>query len=361
MGSIPINQARRRYNEVLVDIHSDFRSPKKFLSSFFKEVETDSRFVSVEVERGLELVASDIIRGAEGNRNTFSRSTVKEFDPPHYREFFDATELAVYDALFGAGEDNISNARFEKFVQTIAQKQQLLVEKIERAVELQCAQVLQTGIVQLNNGINIDYKRKAASKVVANTIGGYWDGAGDPYAQIEQMCDFIRLTGKADTFIFNATMGGLAFNALMKNTVFLQRNDLINIKLDTILTPQRNAAGALLRGELTCGQYTVRLWVYPETYEVVTAGGGPDGTPTKETRYYLDQKKVVITPEMTKFTIAYAAVPQLVTDGQKIFKGKYLFADWPDQKKATHEFDVKSCPLAIITAVDQLATLTVLG
>ena len=43
-----------------------------FLRSFFPVKTTASKYVSIEVQRGTEYAAVDVLRGTDGNRNTFS-------------------------------------------------------------------------------------------------------------------------------------------------------------------------------------------------------------------------------------------------------------------------------------------------
>lgn len=360
MGTIPAIQARKLYTQMIIAIFSDYRVPSSFFRSFFTEKVTATRYLNIAVQRSVELIAKDVVRGADGNRNTFSKDMFKTFEPAYFREYFDATELEVYDAMFSDGNDSIANGTFERFVQTVADKMILLRDKIDRAIEKQCTQVMETGIVTMASGDQIDYKRKANSKILSTAIpnvGGYWDAQVDVFAQIEYMIrSILKHEGKSEANVFNMTLGYQAFNALLNNSVFKARQDYTNLKLDNITTPVKNAAGAFYHGEISCGSYPVRIWVNENTYEEISNG-------STTTTYFMDQKKAVITPESQteKFVLGFAAVPQLITGQQSVRKGKYIMADHPDEKKSSHEFEVKSCPLAIPVAVDQIATLRVLA
>ncbi|MCV5968866.1 major capsid protein, partial [Lactococcus petauri] len=72
-------------------------------------------------------------------------------------------------------------------------------DMIIRAIRKQQADVLQTGIVTLNNGDNIDYKRLPSSMVNVSTGGVYWGTAATatPITDIRKGMDFLRNIGNS--------------------------------------------------------------------------------------------------------------------------------------------------------------------
>lgn len=348
--NISTTDARALFTKMFVDVYRERTTPTSFLRSFFKVKEGRTKEVSIEVQRGTEMIAVDVERGTEGNRNKFSKSTEKIFVPPYYREYFDATELDLYDRMFGDGE--IELAVFNEFINTVADKYRLLVDKIERAYELQCSQVFETGIVTLVNGDNIDFKRKPASKVDKGA-GAYWaTGTVSPYVDLENGCIFMRQKGKAQGGVFNAILGSEAFKALMDNTIFKAANNLFNLRLDSVVKPQRESVGGTLHGQITCGSYLVNLWTYPEYYD----------TATTTNNSYINPKKVIMLPEDPRFALAFAAVPRLLTKAGSVpQKGAYIFGDYVDERDSKHIFDVKSAGVAIPVGVDQIYTVQVVA
>lgn len=348
MSNIPVTDARGLFTKMLISVYKERITPKSFLRSFFTVKESATKELAIEVQRGTEKIAVDVERGTEGNRNSFSRSTEKIFVPPYYREYFDATDLDLYDRLFGSTSE-IDNDTFQGFLESVADKLRMLQDKIERAYELQCAQVLETGIVTLNAGVNIDFKRKSGS-LVDNTSTP-WTGSNDPYLQIEAGCNFLRQTGKSEGPIVNALVGSLAMRAFLDNADVKERGPLTNINLDAIRPPQRNSVGGSLFGRITAGSYSVNLWTYPEFYDNVSGVSTP----------YLNPKKVILLPEAPKFVLGFAAVPQLLTTGIAVKKGAYLVSDYIDQRNSKHIFDIKSAGVAIPVAVDQIYTMQVIS
>jgi hypothetical protein len=347
MASISTTDARGLFTKMLIDVYKERTSPTSFLRSFFTVKESSTKTLSIEVQRGTEMIAVDVERGTEGNRNNFSRSSEKLFVPPYYREYFDATELDLYDRLFGSTE--IDAGVFSDFVNAVADKLRILQDKIERAYELQCAQVLLTGIVSLNAGININFNRKATSLVDLGS-GNYFANAINPFTVFENGGNFLRQVGKSQGGIINVICGSTALADLLANTAFNARQNLFNMSLDAIHAPQKNSVGATLHGMITGGSYKFMLWAYPEFYDLAGVS-----TP------YIDPKKIIMLPENPRFVLGFAAVPQLLTDGSAPKKGAFLFGDYKDERNAKHIFDIKSAGVAIPVAVDQIYTAKVVA
>jgi hypothetical protein len=348
MATISTTDARGLFTKKLIDVYKERTAPTAFLRSFFTVKEEVTKELSIEVQRGTEKIAVDVERGTEGNRNQFTRSTEKIFIPPFYREYFDATQLSLYDRLFGS--EAIDAGIFNAFLEQVADKLRMLQDKIERSYELQCSQVLETGIVTLNAATNIDFKRKTASKVDLGA-GNYWAAANvDPSTSIEAGCNFLRQVGKAQGGTYNMIMGSSALVDLISNEKIQKRADIKNFSLDSVLAPQRNSVGASLHGQISAGSYRVNLWAYPEFYDNTSGVSTP----------YVNPKKAILLPEAPKFVLGFAAVPQLVTElGAR--KGAYIISDYKDERNASHIFDIKSAGVAIPTAVDQIYTMQVVA
>lgn len=357
MANISVTDARPLFTKDLVAVFRQMIEPTAFLRSFFKETYSTTKLISIEAQRGFEYIAYDVVRGTEGTRNKFPRSTEKVFEPPLYEEYFDMTELDLYDRLFGSTQ--ITGSDWANFVYSAAMKLKELQNKIDRAYELQCAQVLQTGVVTLKNGDNIDFKRKALS-LVDPGAGNYWANCGgtssaptgiDPYVQLESGCNFLRQTGKVTDGVFNLVCGSQALTDLFKNTYFLQRQNLFNMALDAVHPPQRDSQGATLHGILTVGNYKVILWGYPQFYT--------DSSNVQHS--YIDNNTAIMTALNPEFVMSFAAVPQLLTDvnGGRVapFQGKFLVNEYLDQRRAKHDIDIKSAGVAIPVAVDKIWTL----
>lgn len=348
MATIPASQARAQFTQALIDVYKEIVPVKNFLRSFFPNKESGSKYLSIEVSRGFELIASDVLRGTEGNRNIFGKSTEKIFLPPYYREFFDMTDLDLYDVLMG--QENISEVQFGELLAQASEKLMQLQNKIERAYELQCAQVLESGIVTLASGDNIDYFRDASSLV--DLSGTPWTtGTNNPYTNLLTGCNFLRTKGKSQGAVVNAIFGDEVLTAFLNNTIVKERAEVLNFSLDMVREPQRNSVGGALHGRVSVGSYLVNIWTYPEYYEETAGTSIP----------FVDPKKVILLPENPRFRMGFAAVPQLIDGATRDVRGAYKVQEFRDERKAHHIIDIQSAGLAIPTAVDQIWTAQVVA
>jgi len=364
--SIPTSQLLGPYTNVIADVYKQMPEATNFLTSYFPSKIELTRFISYFVMRDDEQVAVDVARGSEGNRNEWSIATEKVGDPLYFRENFDILPMQGYDALLNpslalapAGALALSS-----LVRTVAEKQAAMIKKIKRAIEIMCAQILMTGVIEMSangTGISIDYKRKAASLPDTSGTAPWSTGATDPYAQLEEDCTFIRAYGKTTDMEFDCIMGNAVYTALLKNTTFLSRQNLFNMKLDTVNPPQRTSAtaGSVWNGRLSAGPYIVNVYTYPQSYDVLSVvAGNIVRTPTQ----YIDTKKYVIIPKTPFFRTYFGAVPPIVDGSGNAtpMAGDFVFTDWVAADKRSHNYDVESCPLPVPVAIDQIVTRKVL-
>lgn len=343
--SIPSSQARARFTQAAIDVYKERPQVMQFLSSFFPAKEYATRYLSLEVQRGTEYVAADVIRGTQGNRNTFSKSTEKVFDPPYYREWFDITSLDLYDRLMGS--TTIDAGIMSQLLNNAADKYGMIQAKIERAYELQRAQALTTGIITLQNGDNIDFQRDALS-LVANGAGNTWaTGTVDPRENIQTGCNFLRTKGKVQGGVFNIIMGENAYSDFVNNTIIQNTADIMRMDFINLNAPQRNSTGASYMGRIACGPYLVDIWTYPEYYETSNNVMTP----------YIDPKKYVLLPQTPRFEMSFAAVPQLLDEeNPNVVTGAFVFQDYRDEENEVHKYYVKSAGCAMLKAVDHVYT-----
>jgi len=359
MAQIAVTDARNVFTKKVIDVYKERPVVFNFLRSFFPNEESDTKEVSIEVQRGSEFIAVDVERGTEGQRNTFSRSSEKIIVPPYYREYFEATDLDFYDQLFGSALETVDDMTFSAWVSRMTEKLMMLRDKIERAYEVQCAQVLEDGIVQLVNGDNIDFKRKAAS-LVALGAGDRWNEAtGTPLTDLEAGCSFIRTAGKAQGGVYNAIMGASALSAFMGNDEVVAQANLRRIALMDLNAPQKDSLGAAFHGQISAGSYIINVWTYPEYYDTAAASNIP----------YIDDKKVVIIPTTPRFKLGFGAVPMVFRDERRAefpefiqqTRAAFVIGNRVDDRGDKHIFDVKSAGIAVPVAVDQIYTLQVLA
>jgi len=326
-----------------------------FLKSFFNVEVSEAKEIHVEVRRGTEKVAVDVVRGSDGNRNKFSLGTEKGFIPPYYNEYFEATDLDRYDRVFGQSAE-MSPATIGYLASDIGFKLLQLRNKIERAKELQAAKVFETGVVTLKDSSTIDFKRKATS--IVDNSGTPWSvTTTDIEAQIVAACEFIRKSGKNSSPVFNMVMPGAIYAYLKKTNYFKNNADYNQIRLIDVNMPQKASFGAAYHGQIAAGAYIINLWTYDEGYETDAGVWTP----------YMNSKKVFLVPTQgTRFTMAHAGIPAIMgtagRDGRFIGRvaAEYYQWDYIDEKRTSHTFHTASAPLAIPVTVDMIYTMKVI-
>jgi hypothetical protein len=273
-----------------------------------------------------------------------------------YDENFDATQLDIYDQVFLSESGEIDEAVFENWTNTVVEKLAMLQDKIQRAEEKHCAEVLLDGIVLTSAGgsvQNIDFKRKSTSKIDLGT-GNYWATSTiDPLAQIETWCEWLRTNGKVQGGTYVMILGTKAASDLLGNPIFQQKADNKKFELIEVGMAQSNSFGAVPHCKFKAGSYLIQAWTYPEFYQDSNGNSQP----------YIDPKKVILLPEKTNFTMEFGAVPTITPGKNAIMpmKGEYHPYDYIDPRETSHVFGIKSASIPVPVAIDTIFTAKVVS
>jgi hypothetical protein len=330
-------------------------------SGWFPEETTPTLEVDVEVQRDSDLIAVDVVRFTEGNKNKFSRATEQKYQPPFYKEDYDLQRDPIY--MTNVSMANVTgNATINRLIaQNVLKAVTKNRAKIERAIRKQQADVLQTGIVTLVNGDNIDFRRKAASmKNVSDGAGEYWSNASGctPIDDLTAGMRFLRDVGNSSGATVNVVMRSAAMNAFLNSTQVKTSADLRNINRINIAMPQfSEASGFALQGQIAAGDFVVNLWTYNEKY--TNASG--------QTVYYLDENKVIMMPDDFQGKTVFGGLPVLneTTVGGTTVKvpgvveANYLIRAYSDEKTLSSTVELTSAPLVIPFTVDKIYTMQV--
>lgn len=342
--AIALTEARGIVTNTIVAVYNEQTMVSSFLRSFFPNVFKPTKLVSVAVKRGTEKIAVDRLRGTGSNLNSKPRSSISTILPPLYSESHNMNELDVYDIAYSTLDPQNMAVLAQESAELMVED----INKIERSYEKQCADVLMSGIITLENGDNIDFGRLPAS-LVDGGAGTYWTVATvDPMVALEARAKFIREVGKAQGGVYNVIMGGKALNAMLNNPIFQAKYDLKNVTLGEIREPQRMSNGGTLHGRITGGSYSFNVWTYPEGYENAA------GVFVK----YIADEYIVVLPEVTNFITANGLVPQLpgMTGQTNVNGGSYVRFEYLDPKQKNHVQEVSSAGVAIPVAIDTIAT-----
>lgn len=353
--SIPLQQARGIFTEAAIAVYRENAPVPSFLKNMFSPTTTDAKQVSIEVQRDTEYIAVDVNRGGKGNRNTFSLSTVKEYLPPMFDENFDATMMDRYDVAFGQG--NAVPRTIGMIAKDVGMKLARLQAKLDRAKEKQCGQVFETGIVTMENGDNIDFKRQAGSKVDPGA-GNYWATVTAAIeAQIIAAGTFFRTQGKSAVKELDMIMSSASWIDLKNSNYFKNIANFNQVTLIDVVRPIAQASGSTFHGQIDAGQFKVNCWVYDETYDVA---GGSSGV-----RYISENQTVFLPVSGSKLIMAHAGIPAIIRDKRNAEFPEYLkqvkaeswVNNYIDKKGKSHTFELLSAFCAVPVSVDLIYTL----
>ena len=326
-------------------------------SCFFPRETTPTLDVDIQVERDDDLIATDVVRFTAGNKSKYSKLTEKKFRPPFFKQEYYFAQDDVYLNTVAQGIMNSSNAN-----NAIAQKgldaMRRERKKIERAIRKQQGEVLQTGIITLKNGDNIDFKRKAES-IVDLTNSNYWDGNSNPLADIQKGCKFLREVGNSYGSTVNMFLRDAGLNALLNN-----ENKALNNALDTrrmnranIVMPQFNdASGMTFHGQFAAGDFTINIWTYNEK---------GTNAETKVTEYYQEEHNAILLPSDFQGKTIMGGLPYLRKVGKMkvpaVIASEYLIRGWDDEATISSTLELTSAPLVVPFTIDKIYTMKVLG
>lgn len=272
-----------------------------FLSNFFR-MEDGSTYSQDEVEwdakRSTRRIAEPVVGGIDGEYTAVT-------DNKHDRK---KTEAPVYKLKTAVGQSQLRGLQpgqniyedpdfLANAIAAIIRNINLLVPMIRRAVELQAAQILQTGEIAITN-FTQDYFPKASHFPTATIT---WDQTGaDPEGDLNALCNQINTDAKRppNTVIFGET----AWLEFLANEKIQERFNSRRIKpAEQILSPDRRGGGGY-HGTITIGaSYEVDLWTYAGEYE----------DSSNVTHRYIDSNKVIVMITGSRLVATYGRIGRL--------------------------------------------------
>ena len=357
---ISIIDHSRKLTSVIVGKFIEEIPVRSGFSEWFPQETTPSLEVDVEVQRDNDLIAVDVTRFTEGNKNKFSRATEHKYIPPYFKEDYDLQRDQIYMNTIGLGSgmDNpqINSVIYKNAIKNIGKNK----SKIIRAIRKMQADVLQTGIVTLVNGDNINYGRKASSMVVAPVL---WSSVttAKPIDDLRNGMTFLRNIGNSNGAAVNVVMRGDAFAAFIACDQITKQgvNVIEQIQRINVGMPQfTESTGFALQGRIAAGDFVVNLWTYNEKY--TDANGA--------TQFYLAINKVIMLPDDFAGKTVFGGLPTLNTstvggvsvDVPAVVEADFLIRSYSDKRTISSTIELTSAPLVIPFTIDKIYTLQVL-
>jgi len=357
MGKITIQSALGQFTQLVIKAINERKKPTAAFGTFFTDVVSGSKEVSWEIKRRGRPVAVDIAHHEHGTVTKSAKSTQKIYIPPYYDLATNVDALDSFERVFG-GMSHVDIPQYDKLIQETAEDARDNLDRIERAEELQRSQAFLTGIIQLHNGDNIDFKRKAASLLAFDSANDWLVDTVHPGAIMAQGCAFMVTEGDADSSgIFNIFMGDLAYNAFRANPLVQKESDIKNFHFADLSTNAVvSRTGAVPQGSYSYGNYRFNIWGYEGYYDV--EGGSSN-------LKYMDSKSIVILPQNIDFKMFYGGTKAWRGTGinrfPTVIKGKRNFYTVDDEINVSKLFGVRTSPVVLLRSIDNIFTAVVVG
>lgn len=350
--------------KAFLETYADEAPATQFLTSLARSKTQKEDKIEIDIERDTQdiaIVITDLSQG--GRQNSSGLSQNNEFAPPLYLEQGSITAEELTRRQLGAssyaGRGNDSAIAVYK----ASKLMQKMAKKIIRSVELQSAQVLQTGAANLTNAAgtslyNISYGAKVSHFPTAGTA---WTNVAAPaLLDLENLCDVINVDGHQ--MPNRAIMGRAALRNFLKNTEVLSRLDKRNLYIGEIGIPVPSRNGETYHGRISVGPYVLELWAY--------ASGTYTDPATGTSKTFVNDNSVIILSDKSRFDavfggLTYIAAPEdrakafgflpgAVKTGGIGFTTNAWFA--PDNTSVNMSIGTR--PLWIPTAIDTFGCLT---
>jgi hypothetical protein len=348
----------------MIEMYLEESSAPMFLSGFFRSPPENfhtTEEVEIDIQRDTENVAiviNDL--SLPPNHNENSLYTNKRVKPPIYDEEGAVTSFDMIKRQPGQNPfqnpDYGANAVRQSFA--IFRK---LEAKIRRAIELQAAQIFQTGQLSLINNAGvvvytIDFSPKS-THFVTPTAWAANGATGDPLADLASLSNVIRRDGKREPK--RAIFGAGAFTRFLANakvqTALESRRGVI-----AELAPEMRGQGATFQGWVWVGHYRLELWTYDGFYMHPQTGAFTT---------FVGDNKVIVNGD-GRLDLTYGAIPMIVPPDQRALpflpprissegRGLDLTTNaWitPDGKRVMVSAGTR--PLTIPTAIDTFGCIT---
>lgn len=348
----------------MLPLYESVASPTLFLSGMFQSSPRNfhnSAEVEIDIKRSGEpvsIVVQDL--STEGRYNSSDIYTNKRFKPPIHKEkgSLNAFDLINRQAGNNPFEDiDFQLVAMEKVMFGIVDIQ----AKINRAIELQASQVLQTGILSLKdeNGnivYTLDYKPKATHFPTVTT--DWTDSGATPIADLKALAEVIRNNGLMNPDLI--IMGCDAWENFVSNAGVKSRLDNRRIDLGTIVPFELRGNGGSYRGTVDIGNYKLDIWTY---------GGRYDDPETTIKIQYVNVNKVIMMASAGRLDATFGAIPTFGNPAAGILpfmpprissttNGIDMFVNaWLTGNREQLMYSAGSRPLMIPTAIDTFGCL----
>lgn len=337
-----------------------------FLSTFFTTTEedyTEAEYVEIDIERNTEAIAPTLSDARTGavivNEEVWQEN---KYRPP-YSAMKDPINLhELMERQPGESDDADSvGTWFGRLVRKILRVLTKYHRMFAKNIELQCAQVLQTGHIQLKddkNGITYDLDYHQSASHLPTVINDWGGVSATPVADITALADVIADDGECD--VRYAIFDQKSWDNILKDSTFKEMVKHDGLGLG-ILEPRLKDKGGRYMGFADFGSHRLELYVYAGKYKTLAG----------DTKYgYMSDNKVILAASLEDLDLRLVfggvptlgmkepftdVVPPVVTYDGFIRVHNRVFED---EQQDTYTAESKMRALAIPVSIDRIGCLT---
>lgn len=342
--------------------------PTQFFSSLFQarpENFHNSEQIEIDVVRSLEevsIVIQDLSTGYRMNSNDLY--TNKGFKPPIHKEAVPINSFDLIKRMPGQNPFEAPDFR-ANIITRMFSGMRKVERKIRRSIELQAAQVLQTGVVTLTdiNGTALYTLSYAPKSTHFPTSGTSWATAttAQKLSDLQSISDVVRSDGlnNVDALVF----GQSAWESLAQDSGFLLRMHNRRMDFGSVGPQQRRGDGSIYRGTIEIGNYSYDVYTYSGRYaDPQTGTSTPFMAPGKVVAYSSTSRRDATFGAIPNIGALLGAdqrlIPELPSRMSSVEAGMDLFTNiWLSDDGEQLFGGIGARPLMVPTAIDTFGCL----
>lgn len=345
-----------------------------FFALWFRTTEedyTNAEYVEIDVERTTNTVAPTLRDARTGAVIVKSDSWKEQKYRPPYTALEDPVDLyGLMERQPGESDDARDiGTWFGRLAGKIVSTLSRFHRMIGLQVDLQCAQIMQTGEVELRDDKDgTTFKLNfGADSTHFPTVSVAWGTANaTPVDDVAALADVVADDGQvAPAYLI---LGENAWRNLLKNDAFKEMVKKDGLGLGELTPTSLRARGGKYHGYADFGSHTLEIWTYGGSYQRLGASG----------RFkYLDPDAAIVVarPEDVDFRTVYGGVPSLgmkepfteIVPSTVTYSGeggsegigfiKVHNRVYEDKKGDTYTAECKARPLSIPVSIDRFGCL----
>lgn len=329
-----------------------------FFTSLFTPKYFKSEAVTIDIVRSGQTIAPVLPDfGAGLNRSGNQGFTSKDYVPAVYGEEFAIPTHTLLKRQ--AGQDNFKDpAYMQALLDGFRAEIRVREEKIRRAIEIQCSQVLRLGTLNLPDASGAlvaiaDFQPKVTHAMVGVTND--WDllSGTTRLADVQGAADTIKKDSglKVDRLY----AGGKAMASLLADPAVLQQTAATGTKIGQQVPPRESAYG-IYHGVISVGNHQLELWTSDQFY--INAAGSAVN--------YLGDWEVIVASSQARLDLAFGDIPNEFPDPRVAGLGigrlsggsmDLITNAWVSPNGRNIMGSVEARPLAIPVAIDGFASI----